>query len=166
MTIATASKRGEPSARTVLLKEFTKDGFFFYTNYESRKARELRENPHAALLFHWPHFERQIRITGIVHKTSRKKSAEYFWSRPRESQLGAWASRQSEGIASRDVLDERMRELREKYKGKKIPLPPCWGGYCLVPREFEFWQGGENRLHDRLSYSLKRGRWVRVRLAP
>jgi pyridoxamine 5'-phosphate oxidase len=166
MTLATATKAGKPSARIVFLKEYNRDGFIFYTNYESRKGRELAENPHAALLFYWPGLERQIRITGVVRKVPRKMSAEYFWSRSRESQLGAWASEQSSVLASREVIDERVEELRKRYQGKKIPLPPYWGGYVLKPQTFEFWQGGKHRLHDRLCFVFKKGRWAAVRLSP
>ena len=167
MTLATATKQAEPSARIVFLKEFSDQGFVFYTNYGSRKARELTENKHAALLFHWVSLERQIRITGKVAKVSRRESAEYFRSRPRESQLGAWASQQSTSIKDRKTLDGRMTALREKYKRRTVPLPLYWGGYRLVPEEFEFWQGQENRLHDRLRYT-RRGKmkWQRTRLSP
>jgi len=167
VVLATAAKNGKPSARTVLLKQFNERGFVFYTNYASRKARELGENKHAALLFHWPSLERQIRISGRVEKVSRKESEEYFRTRSHESRLGAWASPQSTRIETRAVLDAKMEELRKKYKGKSVPLPPFWGGFRLVPDEFEFWQGQPNRLHDRLCYVRGDKRtWRLSRLSP
>ncbi len=166
MVLSTAYK-SVPSARTVLLKDFDSKGFTFFTNYESRKARELEKNPNASLLFHWPLLERQVRIVGKVVRVSRTESAAYFKTRPRESQLGAWASDQSSTIESRAELEEKMGELRKKYQSKPIPLPPHWGGYRVVPTEFEFWQGREGRLHDRLVYTKnKKGPWVQRRLAP
>lgn len=166
MVLSTVHK-GVPSARTVLLKDFDNRGFTFFTNYGSRKARELQENPNASLLFHWPLLERQVRIVGKVMKVSRAESAAYFKTRPRESQLGAWASDQSSAIKSRTELEEKMAVLKKKYESKPIPLPPHWGGYRVVPTEFEFWQGREGRLHDRLVYTKnKKGKWTLVRLAP
>src|SRR5918911_4174125 len=131
MTLATATPDGRPSARVVLLKEFDADGFVFYTNYESQKGRELAENPRAALCFYWPELDRQVRITGSVTKTAREESEGYFHTRPVDSQLGAWASRQSAVIPSREVLEERMRQLMREYEGGEVPLPPYWGGYRL-----------------------------------
>src|SRR3989344_2177714 len=166
MTLATSTKQGKPSARTVLLKDTKSKGFIFYTNYKSRKGRDLQENPHASLLFHWPELGRQVRIVGRVEKVSRMTSESYFWSRSRESQLIASISEQSAVIESRDVMDLKMRELGKRFAGKRIPLPPQWGGYCLKPKEIEFWQSGEHRLHDRVRYVQKGRRWKRERLAP
>lgn len=167
MILATASKKGEPSARVILLKQYDRRGFVFYTNYGSRKSRELLENPHAALVFHWPELERQVRITGKVAKISHARSLKYFRSRSRGSQIGAWASIQSTEISSRSELDDRVEELRKRYEGKDIPLPPHWGGYSLKPDEFEFWyQGKSGRLHDRIVYrQQKNGSWKIGRLA-
>jgi pyridoxamine 5'-phosphate oxidase len=168
MTLATASRAGIPSARVVLLKGFDSRGAVFFTNYESRKALQLAENPHAALSFHWPWLERQIQIEGIAHKTSRKESAVYFGKRPLGSRLGAIASRrQSEVIENRTVLEERLSALKAEYQGADPPVPEFWGGYRLVPERFEFWQGRENRLHDRFLYALDSdGRWRIARLSP
>ena len=168
MVLATATRKGVPSARVVLLKQHDEKGFVFYTNYESRKSRELTENSSAALVFHWPELERQIRITGKVSKVSKKQSEEYFRARSRESQIGAWASMQSRTLSSRAVFDEKVAELRKKYEGKDIPLPPHWGGFCLVPTEFEFWhQGRAGRMHDRILYTIQRGGgWKLSRLSP
>jgi len=166
MILSTASKESVPSARIVLLKGFDDRGLVFFTNYESRKARELEENPRATLLFHWPESERQIRISGMVSKVSKEESEEYFKSRPHGSRIGAWASKQSSIIGSRKELEKKMDELRKRYEGKDIPLPPHWGGYRLMPTEFEFWQGGVNRLHDRILYEKKNEGWARNRLSP
>jgi len=166
MILATASKEGIPSARTVLLKGFDKRGFVFYTNYESSKSKNLGENPIASLLFFWVELERQVRITGKVEKVSQADSEAYFISRPRESQLGAWASKQSSVITSREVLEKKFEGMKEKFEGKEIPLPPFWGGYRVIPQRIEFWQGRENRLHDRISYTLHAGKWKIERLSP
>jgi len=167
MTLATATKDGVPSARVVLLKGFDERGFVFYTNYRSQKGQELSENPIAALSFYWAQPARQVRITGAVTETTREESEEYFQTRPVDSQLGAWASNQSEVIDGRAVLEQRMEELVMKYQGKRVPLPPYWGGYRLVPYIFEFWQNRDSRLHDRLRYKLgAAGEWVIERLAP
>jgi pyridoxamine 5'-phosphate oxidase len=167
MTLATAGKDGQPSARIVLLKEVREDSFVFYTNYRSQKGRELAENPHAGLVFYWPALGRQVRIAGGVKKTTRAEAERYFHTRPSGAQLGAWASRQSAIIASRENLEQRVRELQAEFDGKTIPLPPDWGGYRLYPDAIEFWQGRENRLHDRLRYTKEhRGRWKIERLAP
>lgn len=167
MTIATASAGGRPSARIVLLKNFSEEGFIFYTNYESKKGRELAENPHAALLFYWAPLERQVRISGIASRVERTESEAYFQSRPRETQLGAWVSRQSAVIQSRGILDEQLEEIRLRYQDKQVPLPPYWGGYRVVPQEFEFWQGRKSRLHDRLCYTRQAdGHWLIARLSP
>jgi pyridoxamine 5'-phosphate oxidase len=167
MTLATATRSGVPSARMVLLKGFDERGFVFYTNYESQKGRELDENPVAALNFYWSALDRQVRITGHTTKTSREESEEYFHTRPVDSQLGAWASGQSQVISSREVLEERMRQLMTEYDGKQIPLPPYWGGYRLAPVIIEFWQNRASRLHDRLRYTrLDNGNWLIERLSP
>jgi pyridoxamine 5'-phosphate oxidase len=167
MTLATATPEGRPSARMVLLKSVDERGFVFYTNYRSRKAQELETNPKAALVFHWEPLERQVRIEGSVSRISPAESDEYFQTRPRESQIGAVASPQSEVIESREVLEERFRQLENDYRDKPIERPPHWGGYRLEPDRIEFWKGRPGRLHDRLNYEREpNGTWVRTRLAP
>ena len=167
MALATADSDGDPSVRMVLLKGHGPDGFVFYTNYESQKGRHLAENPRAALNFFWEPLERQIRIDGRVEKTSREESEEYFHSRPGGSQYGAWASRQSEVIASRAALEAQLARVTEKYGSGVVPLPPHWGGYRVVPRAIEFWQGRTNRLHDRFRYTRQTdASWVIERLSP
>ena len=166
MTLATASRNGVPAARIVLLKGFDEAGFVFFTNYESAKARDLEDNPRACLLMFWAALERQVRITGVVTKTSAEESATYFHSRPFESQIGAWASAQSQKVDERAVLESRYAELAAKYAGMPVPLPPFWGGYRVAPESIEFWQGRKSRLHDRLLYVRRDGRWERSRLAP
>ncbi|HZM88050.1 MAG TPA: pyridoxamine 5'-phosphate oxidase [Blastocatellia bacterium] len=166
MTLATSTKEGVPSARVVLLKDFDEQGFVFYTNYLSQKGKELDENPIASLSFYWPELARQVRITGAAARISRSESEAYFHTRPIDSQLGAWASNQSDVIDGREVLEQRMAELLKKYDGKNIPLPPYWGGYRVTPIVFEFWQSRASRLHDRLRYRLVEGKWVIERLAP
>jgi pyridoxamine 5'-phosphate oxidase len=166
MTLATTSRDGRPSARTVLLKAVDGRGFVFYTNYESRKARELADNAQAALLFPWITMERQVIVEGPVARVSREEAEVYFHSRPRASQLAAWASPQSTAIAGRAVLDESYRVVEKKYEGREVPLPPQWGGYRLSPVTVEFWQGRRSRLHDRLRYRREDGGdWVVERLA-
>jgi pyridoxamine 5'-phosphate oxidase len=166
MTLATATKAGEPDARIVLLKSFDDRGFVFYTNYQSRKAKELSDNARACLLFYWAQLWRQVRIEGTVEKASDEDSDEYFQSRPTGSKLGAWTSNQSEVIAGREVLEVRFAELKERF-GDNVPRPPHWGGYRVKPNAIEFWQGQENRLHDRLRYRLQQdGSWLIERLAP
>ncbi len=167
MTLATASRDGRPSARTVLLKGVDGRGFVFYTNYESRKGRELEANPRAALVLPWVAMERQVIIEGTVTKVTREESAAYFHSRPPASQLGAWVSQQSAIIAGRTVLEGSLKTLEKKYAGQTVPLPPHWGGYRLNPETVEFWQGRRSRLHDRLRYRREAdGSWTIERLAP
>jgi pyridoxamine 5'-phosphate oxidase len=166
MTVATATRDGRPSARVVLLRGFDDRGFTFYTNYESRKARELDENPQAALVFYWGTLQRQVRVTGRVVKLPTEESAAYFERRPRESRVGAWASPQSRIISGRPELDARVAELEEEFRDKDVPLPPFWGGYRVMPDTIEFWQGRSNRLHDRLRYTRTDDGWVIERLAP
>ena len=167
MTLATATRDGRPSARTVLLKGVDGRGFVFYTNYESRKGRELSENPRASLLLPWIALERQVIIEGTLAKLSREESAAYFHSRPRASQLGAWVSQQRSIITGRSVLEDAMKALEKKHAGAEIPLPPAWGGYRLSPESVEFWQGRRSRLHDRLRYRREAGgAWIVERLAP
>ena len=167
MTLATTSRDGRPAARTVLLKACDGRGFVFYTNYESRKGRELDANPHATLLFPWLTMERQVIVEGSVTRVSREESEAYFHSRPRQSQLGAWASPQSTAVAGRAVIEESYRVVEKKYEGREVPLPPNWGGFRLAPELVEFWQGRRSRLHDRLRYRREAGGdWVVERLAP
>lgn len=168
MTLATASKNGQPSARIVLLKEISEGGFCFFTNFESRKGDELAENPLAALVFWWPPLERQVRIEGRIEKVAATDAEIYFQSRPKGSQIGAWASPQSRPIASREILDENSARLEKQYLGaEKLPLPPFWGGYRLIPEKIEFWQGRSSRLHDRILFSKNtEGNWQTTRLAP
>lgn len=166
MTISTINENGFPKGRVVLLKEFSKEGFVFYTNYQSEKGRALEANPHTCLSFFWQETERQVIIQGIAEKFSEEKAIEYFNSRPRGSQLGAWASNQSREIASREVLEKCLRELEIEYKDKEIPKPPHWGGYLVKPVIFEFWQGRPNRLHDRLVFEKNEDNWNLKRLAP
>lgn len=167
MTLATAGPDGQPSARIVLLKGCDARGFTFFTNYESPKGRELEANPRAALVFFWPTLERQVRVTGRVTKVSRAESEEYFHRRPVEHQLGAWASRQSQVLATREELDRRFEDLRQQFAGKTVPLPPYWGGYRLWPEVIEFWQARPGRLHDRFRYTREAsGGWRIDRLSP
>ncbi len=165
MTVATADSDGKPSARILLLRNFSPNGFVFYTNYTSRKGKEIMENPNAALLFFWPELERQVRIEGVLKKQSNEESDLYFNSRPRESKLGAWTSSQSKVIESRKVLDEEYKKIAEKYPND-VPRPEHWGGYVLEPLNIEFWQGRPSRLHDRLLYSKEKNSWKIERLAP
>jgi pyridoxamine 5'-phosphate oxidase len=167
MTLATATPDGRPSARMVLLRGWDERGFVFYTNYHSRKARQLEANPRAALVFYWVELDRQVRLEGRVERVSAAESDAYFRSRPRDSRLSAWASPQSEVITSREFLEERMRLLAAQYLGQEVPRPPHWGGFRLLPDRIEFWQGRPNRLHDRFCYRrLDTGQWQLERLAP
>jgi pyridoxamine 5'-phosphate oxidase len=168
MTLATADAAGRPDARIVLLKAFGPEGFVFFTDYRSRKGGELGENPWVALLFYWGDLERQVRLVGPVTKVAREMSEAYFGTRPLGSQLGAWASHQSAVLrGGRPELEERLREVTTRFTGGPVPLPPHWGGYCVRPEEFEFWQGRENRLHDRIRYGRRRtADWIIERLSP
>jgi pyridoxamine 5'-phosphate oxidase len=166
IAVATSSRDGRPSVRMMLLKGIDERGFVFYTNNESRKVREMTENPHAAFAIHWAILQRQIRVEGSLEKLSEQDSAAYFRTRTRGSQIGAWASRQSSVLADREELVRRVREVEERFRGNEIPLPPFWGGYRLVPERIEFWQGRANRLHDRLEYTWEDGEWSRLRLSP
>jgi pyridoxamine 5'-phosphate oxidase len=167
MILATASREGRPSARTVLLKALDGRGFVFYSNYESRKGRELDGNPRATLLFPWVALERQVIVEGTVTKVAREESEAYFHSRPRMSQLAAWASQQSAIVSGRAVLEDSLKTLDKKYAGQEIPLPPHWGGWRLAPETVEFWQGRRSRLHDRLRFRREKdGSWSVERLAP
>jgi pyridoxamine 5'-phosphate oxidase len=166
MTLATAGMDGLPNARVVLLKELDERGFVFYTNYLSQKGRELDDNPHATLVFLWLELHRQVRIRGRVDKLTGSESDSYFLSRPRESQLGAMASPQSEAVPGREFLEARFTELEKQYRGKPLERPAHWGGYRLLPDSVEFWQGRTGRLHDRLLYTGKPGSWKLKRLAP
>lgn len=166
MTLATVNERGEPSARVVLLKGVNEGGFVFYTNYNSRKGRELAENPHAALVFYWPELERQVSAAGMVSKVTAEESDAYFRSRPRGSRLAAWASNQSEAVPNRATLEERWIAFEKKFPAE-VPRPPHWGGYVLTPERVEFWQGRPNRLHDRFVYTRQsQGSWRVERLCP
>lgn len=166
MTLATATKDGEPSARIVLMKSFDERGFVFFTNYDSRKGSELTDNPRACLLFYWAAVWRQVRIEGEVEKVSADESDQYFQSRPLGSKTGAWASNQSQPIESRLALEQRFAEFESKFRGN-VPRPPHWGGYRVKPAVIEFWQGQDNRLHDRLKYTRQNnGNWSIERLAP
>jgi pyridoxamine 5'-phosphate oxidase len=166
MILATADNNAKPSARVVLLKGLSNKGFSFFTNYKSRKGQNLSENSFASLLFFWAELERQVRIEGKIKKLSRFESRKYFDTRPLESRIAAWASEQSKIIPDRKYLEEKFKELKEKFEGEKIPLPPNWGGFILIPEYFEFWQGRENRLHDRICYKKTKQRWKIFRLAP
>jgi pyridoxamine 5'-phosphate oxidase len=167
MTLATVASEGKPSARIVLLKDFDPRGFVLYTNFQSRKGQELTQHPAAALVFWWGELERQVRIEGNITPVSDAEAEDYFQSRPRGSQLGAWVSNQSQVIPNRDVLETRLLQLEQEYGDRPIPRPSHWGGYRLVPSYFEFWQGRPNRLHDRLCYrQTSSNTWIIERLSP
>lgn len=166
MVLSTVSESGKPSSRVVLLKDITDEGLAFYTNYNSRKAQEIGKNPYVSLVFLWPGLERQVRIEGRATKTGTEEADIYFRSRPGGSRLGAWVSEQSRAITSREELDKRLELVRERFAGKEIPRPEHWGGYIVKPTAFEFWQGRENRLHDRFLYRFENGGWTLNRLAP
>ena len=167
MTLVTATRDGRPSGRVILLKRADEQGFVFYTNYDSRKGRELADNPQASLVFYWCPFSRQVRVEGTVEKLPHQQGQAYFHSRPRESQISALASPQSRVMESRQALETEAQRLRDKYAGQQVPLPDDWGGYVLKPQVIEFWQGRDNRMHDRLRYTLlSDGQWRIERLAP
>lgn len=166
MSLATTGHSGMPDIRTVLLKYFDNHGFVFYTNYTSRKAQEMAENPQAALLFPWLGLNRQIRIQGSVEKVSKAESLRYFASRPRGSQIGAWVSEQSRAITSRGLLEQKVAEMKQKFSSGEVPLPGFWGGYRVVPERIEFWQGRPSRLHDRFEYVREADGWNIQRLQP
>jgi len=166
MHVSTVSADGRPDGRIVLIKDVSEGGFVFYTNYESRKGRELTERPVAALTFFYPELERQIRIEGQVEKVSAEESDAYFNSRPRASQIGAWVSNQSRVVDSREVLENRQRELEIQFDGQTVPRPPHWGGFRVVPDMLEFWQGRPSRLHDRIRYRKEGEQWIIERLSP
>jgi pyridoxamine 5'-phosphate oxidase len=166
VALATADVEGRPSVRMVLLRGADERGFVFHTNYNSRKAGELAANPHAALCFHWPTLEEQIRVEGRIERLPSSESDAYFVTRPRGSQLGAWASEQSMVLPSRETLEEQYRAIERQFEGSPVPRPPFWGGFRLVPERIEFWFGRPDRLHDRLSYTREAGGWRIERLYP
>jgi pyridoxamine 5'-phosphate oxidase len=166
MILSTSTPDGKPSSRVVLLKQLDSKGFSFFTNYQSRKGMQLELNPYAALVFFWPELERQVRVEGKVSKVSQSESDEYFGSRPEGSRIGAWASPQSKSIPSRDFLEKLKVDFENQFSGKTIGRPPHWGGFCLAPTLFEFWQGRPDRLHDRLQYTKLESDWIIDRLAP
>ncbi len=166
MSLATVSATGKPTQRTVLLKTFDEKGFVFFTNYSSLKSKQISENANVSLLFPWTELERQIEINGTATKISTAESLKYFLSRPRGSQLGAWASAQSSPISSRQVLEGQLQKMKGKFTKGEIPLPDFWGGYRVVPETIEFWQGGENRLHDRFEFACENNIWTSKRLQP
>jgi len=167
MSLSTVNNNGEPTLRTVLLKLFDKKGFVFFTNYKSRKADHITDNPNVAVLFNWVAMERQVSISGVAEKIKTKESIKYFMSRPRGSQLGAWVSDQSSVLSSRKILELKLEEIKRKFSDGEIPLPDFWGGYRIIPKTFEFWQGRPNRLHDRFIYSKQSNElWKIDRIAP
>jgi len=166
MILATANKKGKPSVRVVLIKAISSNGITFFTNYRSKKGQDLSQNPSASLLFFWAELERQVRIEGKIKKISRVESQKYFDTRPVESRIAAWASEQSKKISGREYLEKRFREFEKRFTGKKIPIPSNWGGFKLITDYFEFWQGRENRLHDRICYKKVNKNWRIFRLAP
>jgi pyridoxamine 5'-phosphate oxidase len=166
MTLSTVDDQGRPSSRILLMRNYDAQGFVFYTNYNSRKSKNIEKNDQASMLFFWPELERQVRIEGKLVKQSAAESDNYFNSRPRESRLGAWASPQSEIIANRQALEDELAVIIKKFEGKEVPRPEWWGGYVLVPDRLEFWQGRPSRLHDRICYMKEKDQWKIVRLAP
>jgi len=166
MLLATADANGRPSSRVVLLKSFDENGFVFYTNYNSKKATDIAENPQVSLHFFWPDLERQLIIKGTAERISRGESEEYFNSRPGDSKLGAWASKQSSVVASREQLETQFADAEKHFGGQEIPCPPFWGGFRVTPMSFEFWQGRASRLHDRICYERRGDDWSIVRLSP
>lgn len=166
MVLSTVDSMGFPESRVVLLKELKDDGLFFYTNYESKKGNQLAQNRHVSVVFFWPGHERQVRIKGIAEKMSESESSDYFRSRPIDSQLGAWASPQSQIIENREFLEKRYCYFQEYFKNEEIEKPPFWGGYIIRPEYFEFWQGRSNRLHDRIEFLPEGENWKINRLAP
>ena len=167
MTLASCGSDGVVTARVVLLKEFDEHGFVFYTNYASRKGQQISESQRVALCFHWAPLDRQVRIEGVAVKTTEEQSDAYFATRPRGSQIGAWASQQSAVIAGRGALDQRFKELEATYRERQVPRPPHWGGFRVIPLEIEFWQGRDDRLHDRFVYRLREPKdWIIERLSP
>jgi pyridoxamine 5'-phosphate oxidase len=164
--LSTATRNGLPSARVVLLKSVSAAGFTFFTNYESRKGKELLENPYASMTFYWPSLHRQVRVEGKVEKVSEQESKEYFHSRPKASQAGAWVSPQSQPLNSRKELEEKHAAFMAKHESAEIPAPHHWGGFRIVPHHIEFWQGRTSRLHDRIAYTLEKGKWKIYRMAP
>jgi len=166
MNLATVTLQGKPTSRIVLLKGIEEEEFIFYTNYESRKGKEMAHVPYACLNFFWPELERQIRIEGEISKVAPSTSDEYFQSRPRGSRIGAHVSPQSKVLSDRSILEEKAKELEKEFKGKEVPRPVHWGGYGLMPSLIEFWQGRASRLHDRITYEFENGKWMIKRLAP
>ena len=166
MILATADNKAKPSVRVVLMKEYGREGFTFFTNYNSRKGQNLSDNSHASILFFWAELERQVRVEGIIKKISRAESKKYFDTRPLESRLAAWTSEQSKIIPGRDYLEAKFQIFKRQFKGRQIPVPPDWGGFRLVPEYFEFWQGRESRLHDRICYKKVTKKWKIFRLSP
>ena len=166
MVLSSVDKFRRPASRVVLLKEFSQRGFVFFTNYESRKGQELKKNPYVATTFFWPLLERQVRIEGSITKLSSKENQAYFAARPRDAQLSAWASSQSDQVSSRKVLEQNLKTLEQAFQDRKIPCPPYWGGYLIKPRSIEFWQGRENRLHDRIVFSRSGKTWKKSRISP
>jgi len=165
-SLATVNAQGAPSVRTVLLKLFDQKGFVFFTNYSSHKARDIAQNPNVAALFHWLEFDRQVKIEGQAEKISTAESLKYFSARPRGSQIGAWCSHQSRVVSSRSLLETQFKAIKEKFQNQEIPLPDFWGGFRIIPQNIEFWQGRENRLHDRFRFTRENDDWKIKRLAP